>query len=194
MVFLMLLGSVWMSAKTSAAANSNILLWFFLIVIPGGVSSGQWQSRKLGYELSMPVERGAYLRQVGAAAAIHHFQSWGSACIGVALWWLIIAKQALPIIPIANLLVASALWQIWSFGAIVWTVWLTRNRSRIAGILAATLAAILAIILIGVQCKSPLRDELPRIGFLVAAAALFAAVGVLLTWHAYRGWLVADLD
>jgi hypothetical protein len=107
---------------------------------------------------------------------------------------LIVAKQAPPFIPIANLLVASALWQIWSFGVIVWAVWLTRNRSRVSAVLAATLAAMMAIILIGVQYKSPLRDELWRMGLLVAVAALFAAVGALLTWDAYRRWLVADLD
>jgi hypothetical protein len=48
------------------------------------------------------------------------------------------------------------------------------------------------IILTVLEYESPLSDAV-RPSVWPAAAALFAAVGVLLAWRAYRRWLVADL-
>ncbi len=194
-IFLLLLALPWMFGTRSAEARNTILPPFFLIFMPAVMSITQLIGRKLAlvYELLMPVERTAYLRQVGAAAAIIQFQIWVANSVGVVLWWLIAAKQAPQFIPMANLLIASALWQVWIFGVIVWAVQLARNRFRLWAGLVPLLALVVSIVLTSVMYEPPLA-ELWRMGLPVAVAALFAAVGVLLTWHAYRRWLVTDLD
>ena len=95
---------------------------------------------------------------------------------------------------IANLLVASALWQVWLFGAIVLAIWLARHRSRLSVVMVAfALATVVSLVLTSLLQESPIMEFSPM-ALPVAVAAIFGLLGVLLTWHAYRRWLVTDLD
>ena len=69
----------------------------------------------------MPVGRAAYLRQLGAAAALNHLKMWGVICIVVFLVFRFIPGLQIPLEMLIFILLVGTLYQFWTFGAAVWT-------------------------------------------------------------------------
>ena len=145
------------------------------------------RTQSLPYEFLLPVNRAGYLKQVGMAAAFNQFQVWIGVSLAAVLWWQIAAPDQSPS-NLANALAFSALWQVGFFGLIVWFV---RLRSRILP--GVVLFVAMQITMMGTLLfqQGPLSTWQP---FLLPAAGVFAAIGLLLVWDAYRRWMVADLD
>ena len=64
----------------------------FFPMLLGANQLASWltlRSRRLEYELMLPVDRRSYVRQLGAALALGHFQLWGVICATIAVWWLL---------------------------------------------------------------------------------------------------------
>ena len=135
----------------------------------------------------MCVDRASYLTQVGMAAALSQLQVWlGMATVSV-LWWCWVVQQPLSV-TVAYVLVFSALSQPWFFGL---NVWLLRFRSLIPVFLGwMVFFPVFAGATIGIEL-GPASSEWPIV---LLVAAFFAVLGLFLTWHAYRRWLVTDFD
>jgi hypothetical protein len=164
-----------------------IMCFMWLVLVPGVVLMGQCFRRTpmMGRELLMPVERAAYLRQMGLAAALSHVKVWAAVGAVLTLWWVIAAGHPFHFAAFTFALLVSAAWQFFVFGVAVWSA---RRRS---------LAPIVMTLMFGGQVpltvffESPMGDGL---SVALAATVLLGILGLLLTWAAYRRWLVADFD
>lgn len=162
----------------------------WLVLVPAA-SLGQFYQRRqvIGHELLMPVTRKAYFRELGLAALLAQFQLWSAAAVATVLWWLIAARQAVPITTIMGILVFSALLQVALFAA---ALWLARYPLLFPGLLALVMVGFVPIIA-AVAATSPWFAERPYVAW-SAAVAVFAALDLILTWGAYRRWLAADFN
>ena len=139
----------------------------------------------MGRELLMPVERAAYLRQIGLAAALSHVKLWAAVGAVLTLWWVIAAGHPFRLAAFTFALLVSAAWQFFVFGIAVWSA---RRRS---------LAPIAMAFILGGQVPLTLFFESPMgeaLYVAIAASAFLGILGLLLTWAAYHRWLVADFD
>jgi hypothetical protein len=170
--------------------NLIMLVALFSLCPVGAIvmSSGGLKFRWFPHELMMPVSRKAYLRQQGTAAAIAQFQVWIAMSAASILWILTAAKEPRPVL-LADAMAFSALSQIWLFGL---TVWIIRFRSRVLSIVGLFIGLYSTMMpMMMLDAPVPLdqwRLILPSIG------VLLAILGLLLTWRAYRRWLVTDID
>jgi hypothetical protein len=141
--------------------------------------------RTLGRELLLPVDRGAYLRQLGAALAVCQLHVWAVMTGVLVAWWLLTASEPVAWGRLACGLPISVLLQIWIFGV---HVWLARYRSVLwsaLGLYAASTPLPLFFLL---------PAELGGLGpIALAVAGVLALLGVLIMWDAYRRWLVTEL-
>ncbi len=143
----------------------------------------------LAFELLLPIDRAAYIRQVGMAVALSQLQLWIVGGAGGILWWLTVVHQPLRFVVVANILVISALFQIGLFGIVVLAV--RYAAAFLAGVaLAATFGVVSLLVLTDVAGRTPLAQWEYATWCI---AGLFAALGVLLTWVAHCCWLGADI-
>lgn len=161
---------------------------YILIVAPTMFAGGiyRWRMFKLGYESSLPVKRKSYIRQLGIAAALSHFQLWGGMSAVLMSWWLLAGPRPLPLATLAGVLAFSAAFQIAVFGLMVWT---SRYRSR------AMVGAVLGVLLPAAYIMQLLWIMPPPLPYQVMwIAGGVVVAGLLITYDAYRRWLVADFD
>jgi hypothetical protein len=154
------------------------------------VAGALWYRRNhsLPYESLLCVDRAAYLRQVGAAAALSQFLLWLCMAAGMSVWLLCIARE-MPLAEVVSWLALSALVQPWLFGLCVWSL---RFRSQISSfVFAFSVAMLMAAAGVLMAADSPLKTNR---SIVLGIAAVFALLGVLLAWHAYRRWLATDFD
>jgi hypothetical protein len=146
--------------------------------------------RRLSHEFMMPVSRNDHLTERGMAAAIGQLQVW--ACV-VAATILLMATTTAARAPspslLADVIGFSALSQLWMFGIVVWFLQYRSIGLSLLGLQIAIFSLVIPMLLL--ESPLPLYEWQ---SFLPAIGAVFAALGLLLTWRAYRRWLVTDLD
>ncbi len=163
-----------------------------LVLVPAFVALATLSRRihTMGHELCMPLSRKTYLRQLGAAAALLHFQLWLIISAAVVLCWILAAAGRPAYADIAWALLFAGLLQVWFFG---WGAWWTASYS-----FGSAVVAVIAVIIMQIVFLVPFVWVGPGAAGLrslqLPLAALFAILGVLLTCAAYRCWLAADLD
>ena len=136
----------------------------------------------------MCVDRATYLKQVGMAAALSQLQMWLGPTAVFVFWYRLVAQQPLSA-TVASVLALSALSQPWFFGL---GIWLLRFRSPILFFLGWGVSFhALMVAMIGTELAPVLIFQRSVV---LPAAAIFAVLGLILTWHAYRRWLVTDFD
>jgi hypothetical protein len=149
-----------------------------------------WYRRNhcLPYESLLCVDRAAYLRQAGAAAALNQFLLWLCMAAGMSIWLLGVARD-MPLAEVVSWLALSALAQPWLFGLCVWSL---RFRSQMGSfVFALFVAMLMGAAGVMMAADSPLKTSR---AIVLGVAAVFALLGVLLAWHAYRRWLATDFD
>ena len=155
--------------------------------------NGVFYCRKMGRALLLPIQRKTYIRQLGTAAALSHFQLWAGMALVLTLWRLLIGPQPLPWSVLAGVLAFSAAFQVAAFSVVVWTA---RYRLRAVGWFSVMLllAAVLSVVEIRWirSLLVTLPGKLPSDAFWMAG--ILALLGLLITWDAYRRWLVTDFD
>jgi len=162
---------------------------FFASVMPASLVWGTLRRRRkvLPRESLMCVDRATYLKQVGMAAALNQLQVWLSMTAMFVLWRCWVVQQPLSV-AVAYVLAFSALSQPWFFGL---NVWLLRFRSLIPVFLGwMVFFPVFAGATIGIEL-GPASPEWPIV---LLVAAIFAVLGLILTWDAYRRWLATDFD
>ena len=187
--------SWWIAARTprSAAATMGLtcLILTSLPAVITAVGVFQWRTFRLRRESLLPIHRRAYIRELGTAAALSHFQLWAGMSVALALWWLLVGPRPLPLALLAGVLVFSGAFQVAVFGVAVWAA---RYRTFVgAGMLFVLLVAAQPVQLRWVRywgVGSP--GQLPH--ELLWVAGIIAGLGLLATCDAYRRWLVADFD
>jgi hypothetical protein len=163
---------------------------FVLNFAPAMASVGifNWRAFKLGHEASLPVARKSYLRQLGAAAALSHFQLWGGMAVALMLWWLLAGPRPFPRAMLAGVLALSAAFQVGVFGVMVWTA---RYRSMILGVLGL-MVLFPATQLFAMWWSMLLPEQVPQETMWLAG--IMTMLGLLMIGDAYRRWLVTDFD
>ena len=171
-------------------ADKEMIYVWAAIFFPA-MHSVVWLQRKkpfLSHELMLPVERDAYLKQLGMAAVESQLVEWGTS---MAALFLVIFTTALELRVelLAYTIAYSALAQIWFFGV---GVWLHRFRSIvlpwIIGPLFTFIPASTPLIALHAPFLSRWRPLILPIG------VLLACLGMLFAWRAYRYWLITDFD
>jgi hypothetical protein len=141
----------------------------------------------LGYNSLLPVDRDDYLKQVTAASAVSHAETW-AVVTGCAVLWASL-DDAKPVDParLATLAAISLLLQVWYFGI---AAWLMPDRFRFASVAGFALA-------FGFSQPLLLVSDGPfpfARAIALSLAGVLAVAGVALTRAAHRSWLAADLD
>ena len=134
----------------------------------------------------LPVERAAYLQQLGAALALSVVQLWAPMTTVAILWKLATAPGAFSVASVAAAVMASAAVQVCLFGV---CAWFARYRS-ISGTLAVSMAASM-LVAVGIVFGEQFTAQAGVVLFWTTAIS--APVGLLIAWDAYRRWRVADL-
>jgi len=179
----------WQVLSTVFVSMSPVFLFQLPIFILPAVQS-HWFTRApmLGYESLLPVERRAYVQQMGLALL------WSQTRILLLSAGLCLACLALvsrqPLMPdvIALLIAIYALWQVWSFGVFAWFL---QYRTPWAWMGGMMLGVVVMPPLLAVAAEGHAIET--RLIVLGIGAAL-AGAGLLLAWAAYRRWLQIDLD
>ena len=161
----------------------SFMATFFPVL--GGM--GRWivRCRSLGRELMLPVDRVAYVRQLGLAAAVSQFQLWCAIVIAAIVWWQTLATPSPGFDAVALMLAVSGLCQFWTFGM---SAWFARYRSQglfTLGMISALMPA---------QMLAGFANGSPFLLWALPAAGVLAMLGLLVAWDAYRRWLRADFD
>jgi hypothetical protein len=160
-----------------------------LFTLPA-LASGNLPYRRyhtLGFVFLLPVERKSFLKQQGLAIAGNQFQTWGIVGLTAFVWQQIAEPQFTPLL--LALLAHSFMWQIGVFGV---GIWFLRFRSP-----GWTIMSVIIILNISISFFNQTIRDHPSA--LWQSAFWFGSVGValfglLLTWHAYRRWLVAEMN
>jgi hypothetical protein len=169
-----------------------VLVLLLLVLLPATVNLFTLAPRThaMRHELCMPVARKTYLWQLGAAAALSHLQLWLRISAAAVLCWVLAAGWRPAYADIARVLAFAGLFQVWFFGVGVW--WAAPYY------FCSMLGAVTRIIIIVTHFLIPFAwiplEETGWQSFQLPVAVLFAIFGVLLTYDAYRRWLVADVD
>jgi hypothetical protein len=168
---------------------TNFLFTFLLAFMPVLAAMAKWllRARSLGRELMLPVQRAAYVRQLGLAGAASQLQVWCAMVSAAVLWWCVMAVQPPPWHAVVSMLAISALCQFWTFGV---SVWMARYRSQGAYSLWMIAAMLPTQILGGLSNAAPAAFR----GWAWPAGAVMALLGLLMTWDTYRRWLNVDFD
>jgi hypothetical protein len=182
----------WLPPKPTrgAAYGAIVVISYILALMPSTaiVGAAVRRSGMFGYEVLRPVDRKAYVRQLGAATALNQFQLWlGGSVVSVG-WWLLLGPQPFPAVTLAGVLLASAAFQVMAFAIVAWTA---LHRWRWLGVVAVMGLFPIGQIVLMRFLASPL-GQLPV--ELMWLAAAITALGLLLTYAAYRRWLLADVD
>jgi hypothetical protein len=143
----------------------------------------------MGYEVMLPVNRRAYVRQLSAAVAASYFQSCGVILASTVAWWLMAAATPPPFGYVGSLAAAALLMQTCQFGIIVFAYSVT--SLRILHMAALMLPMFGSMFLIKGGARMGNFQLLPEV---LPIAAGLAALGVALAYLAYRRWLVTDFD
>jgi hypothetical protein len=175
--------TTWMMSPTEQPAGFVLLLPLLSPVMSLLPSSRRFAT--LGRELLTPVDRGAYLRQLGAAMAICQFHLWAAMAGVLVAWRLLTASEPVAPGPLAYGLAISILGQVWIFAIYVW---LTRYRSQLRIALGFFLSLTFAQPLVFLPGLSAGMGPIA-----LAVAGVLATLGLLVTWDAYRRWLVTEL-
>lgn len=148
-----------------------------------------WRASTLAGGMLLPVDRRTLVRQVGAAAAIDQLGFWASmgACMALCAWFA--DPKAFSVADFAVLLGVFTLLQFWFFGV---GAWFARYRSFGMWV-GGNVLGCYVLIAAGAICAAtgpliPWR----YMGF--SLGGILALSGLLLTYDAYRRWLVADFD
>jgi hypothetical protein len=163
------------------------------VVLPMASLTGHLTQRKgaIGRELLLPVDRGLYLRQLGAAAAFSQLRCWSAIGVATLVWWLAVVRGSVSANTIASILALSALSQFWLFAAVAWIM--PDRHMVVAPVVGALLAGgLLAPIVTNGFTAAPRLDEWQNL--IWTAAGLLTLFSMFLIWAAYRRWLVADFD
>jgi hypothetical protein len=142
-----------------------------------------WWVGILPCELMLPVQRSACLRQVGSATALNLFQWWFGMAVATISWLVVAAPMPVPFSEIAGCIAVSATCQVWVFGV---TACFARIREAPAGLMGAPM------IVFGALGLTAQLVSWPWTPWVIAGT--FTLLGFLLTYAAYRRWLVADFD
>jgi hypothetical protein len=150
------------------------------------------RARTLAYELLLPVDRRSCLRQAGMGALLCQLGAWGTMGI-VFFFWLLATHQPYPLPLLADAILISAAAQACTFGMAMWAARLGHPARTLSGMAMGLAYAV------GMSFQTALRNgapppPVPPVYAVVLAAVILIAVGILLTWTAYRRWLAADLD
>jgi hypothetical protein len=169
--------------------DASIAYPAMMCVIVGAASAwgvlARRRSQAMYYEILLPIERAAYLKQVGMAAAMQQFTAWGAfAVLSLALQQMFVPQAT---IAMANVLIYSSLVQIGMFGL---GVWFLRYRTLLPGIVGVF---VLQFTLIPVIFLSSPGVPASSIENVLLAGAAFAAFGLLAAWDGYRRWLTTDV-
>ena len=136
------------------------------------------------------MERGLYLKQVGAAAALLQIQLWIALSVAVLLWWLVAAGESVSWRAIAGMLAFSALSQVWLFAAATWLARCGTKVFMLIGMIAAvTIGCMMPIVTSGFTA-APWSTVQPHV--VCTVAGLLTAFSLFAIWAAYRRWLVTD--
>ena len=189
----------WIAASGSLEPSTFFWLSFlvWLVGCPSMVLLFRLTRRNylLGYGIMLPVERRAYLKQVGMAVALSWLRKWGGMYVAFMLWWITAAPEPLRLGLAVNILACSAGAQVGLFGIVLCVASSAQREStqRLPLLLPLVGGAIGGMLTLPVVVVC---GALSLGKFLVplAGAALFAMFGLLLTWLAYRHWLAADFD
>jgi hypothetical protein len=160
------------------------------VLVPGLVVGGIWPRRwyVLADESLRPASRRQFVREQGAAMAVE---------LAITSLWLTTAFFAGALLIEPSTILSSPLWpalpliisaQILNFAVIVWVM---RFRSGWLVVLPMLLA--LAVDGVVLATGGALADH-DETGHMLIAALIFAAVGVAITYHAYRRWLTTEFD
>ncbi len=176
------------SPKPAAAmlAMTSLALAFIPAII-AAMGMLQWRPFKLTHELLLPVERKSYIRQLGTAAALSHFHLWAGMSMALALWWLLVGPRPLQLALLGGVLAFSAAIQVAAFGVLVWVARYRSAARRFFLVMTFFFGAFTAFIGQHVQTRGTLPSKLWITGVLFV-------LGLLITFDAYRRWLVADFD
>jgi hypothetical protein len=163
------------------------------LLMPAVFSAAQLEQRVhwTRYELHLPVGRAAYVRQVGAEAALCQIQCWGAMIVAIFLWWLLFAAKSAAWGEIIRMSLGVTMLQVWMFGTVAWAV---RHKRVFISFVVIGLIAVLVSLSFMTDRESTERSWSALWAFIVPLSGLLAAIGVLMTWAAYRRWLVTDID
>ncbi len=103
------------------------------------------------------------------------------------MWWLVSAGPRPEFVDLARMLTVSGLVQVWLFGL---CAWFSRYRSLTAAIAVGAIGLGITQGLFAGMFMGPA----PFRSFELPTAGLFAIFGAMLTYDAYRRWLVTDFD
>jgi len=161
-------------------------------LVPGVIVAAIWPRRwyTLAEESLRPVSRRQFVREQGGAMALEMGMTWlwlTVTLFGVSLllepsWYHMLASPLWRALPI----VISG--QILTFGVIVWVM---RYRSGWLVVVPMLLATFTGM---GVLVVGGALAELNRARPMQLAAVIFAAVGLAITYDAYRRWLTTEFD
>ncbi len=176
----------------SMRAESMIgMVYCVAFVLPAGATIHGVRRFKSGSGMLLPVQRNSYIRQVGSALALSHFQFWAGMCAVAFVWWLLVAPVRPQFILLANVLAFSAASQIALFGAVAW---MARYRSKAS---LACVWSMLILVWMAVQTGLVSLSKLSSGQSLLEAiwiAGSVALIGLVITIDAYRRWLATDFD
>ena len=195
LTFILVLAAIWSIALIWVSKKQDFpipvaMVFVFASIMPPGLGVGILRLRRgalLPRETLLCIDRPTYLKQVGAAAAISQLEMWLCSVVGVLIWWWLAAYEVFsPKVVLA--LAFSALLQPWFFGVGVWFV---RFRSPLPLVAAYIVFVQVTVISTMATTFGPARAAQPVV---LSVAAIFAILGLILTWDAYRRWLVTDFD
>jgi hypothetical protein len=149
----------------------------------------RWRASTLAGGLLLPVDRRTLVRQVGTAAAVDQLESWATMSACMALWAWFAGPKAFSATDFAVLLGVFTLFQFWFFGV---GAWFARYHS-FGMITGGYVLGFYVLMVAGAICKWT-GPPIPWRYMGLWLAGIIAIFGLLLTYDAYRRWLVADFD
>jgi hypothetical protein len=174
------------AGRMQRAPDMLPMVAFVLNFCPAITTGMLSQKQMLWFEILLPEKRNSFLKQKGLAIAVDMFQMWGSIGLAAILWQRITLPQSTFLL--MALLAHSFLWQIGIFGVGIWAL---RLRSTLW---AAALVMVFMQLPINL-CNSAIMAPSAlwqHVSWYLSGG--FAVFGLLMTWYAYRRWLVADID
>ena len=183
--------TVWMIGHDLQKAGAVFPLMMLSMMLPGMFWGSIWRGRipMLGRELLLPVDRPSYVRQLGMAVAVNQLQLMAGMSIGTTFWIFLTARQSLSFTNLAFVLGIFTLLQPWFFGVGVWFLRYRNLGMQMGGFIGAVYVSMIPAALYA--APGPL--DIWRYSAL-PVAGIVALLGLLITYDAYRRWLVADFD
>lgn len=166
------------------------LVCFCLTYIPPFMVLGAVASRRsaFGRESLMPVDRRTYVRQLGLAALASDLGMWTAMSVSLFLWLILVSSQPVQFTMLAGALAISGAFQMVALGIMVW---MARYRERWLIFLPIMLIVPISQFAILGWTRS---SDAGSFGELLCICGGAVVVGLLITWDAYRRWLVVDFD